>query len=192
MLYLASASPRRLELLQQLGIQPKQQFSLDIDETPFANEAPEAYVQRLALEKARAGVNYLQQQQLPAGAVLGSDTAVVQGEVIYGKPQDAEDAARMLHSLAGKTHEVMTAVAICQGEREVWRLSRSSVHFAALSAAQIQAYIATEEPFGKAGAYAIQGRAAAFIRHLEGSYSGVMGLPLYETAALLDALNISI
>jgi septum formation protein len=183
---LASASPRRQELLRQIGVEHFVAVA-DLDESVLPGESPAAYVQRLALAKARAVAARADSRGLP---VLGADTAVVVGGVIFGKPADAEDARRMLTSLAGCDHQVLSAVALVAGARENLRLSESRVRFAALRSADIEAYIASGEPFGKAGGYAIQGRAAAFIAHLEGSYSGVMGLPLFETASLLATAGL--
>ena len=187
-IYLASASPRRQELLQQIGVE----FTLlhvDIDETPLPGEPPEAFVRRLALEKARAG-----RRQLDAGdaqPVLGADTAVVIGDTIMGKPQDREHGVAMLQALSGRTHQVMTAVALV-GDHEAVRVSTSDVTFDTLGDAACGAYWSSGEPVDKAGGYAIQGLAAAFVTRLEGSYSGVVGLPLNETAALLREFDMYI
>lgn len=187
-IYLASASPRRQELLQQIGVE----FSLlqvEVDETPVPDENPEAFVRRLALEKARAG-----RAQLDAGdtqPVLGADTAVVIGDTIMGKPHDREHGVAMLQALSGRTHKVMTAVALV-GDHEAVRISTSHVTFDTLGMAACDAYWSSGEPVDKAGGYAIQGLAAAFVTYLEGSYSGVVGLPLYETAALLGEFDIYI
>lgn len=180
--YLASHSPRRRELLSQIHV-AYETLTIEIDETRLADESPVAYVQRVALLKARAGV-----EQLPAGQhspVLGADTTVVLDGECLGKPVDDADAARMLRRISGRQHEVLTAVTLISNKGEQSALSRSRVSFAELTEQQIQRYCASGEPLGKAGAYAIQGRAAAFICDLQGSYSGVMGLPLYETAQLL-------
>ena len=187
-IYLASASPRRQELLQQIGVE----FTLlnvDIDETPLPGEQPEAFVRRLAQEKARAG-----RRQLPASdacPVLGADTAVVIGDTIMGKPHDRDHGVAMLQALSGCTHQVMTAVVLV-GDREAVRLSTTDVAFDTLDAAVCEAYWSSGEPLDKAGGYAIQGLAAAFVTRLNGSYSGVVGLPLYETAALLREFDIYI
>jgi septum formation protein len=183
MIVLASASPRRCQLLHQIGVEFRQVIT-DIPEIPQPGEAPEDFVQRLALDKARAGL------ALSSGLpVLGADTEVVLHGEIFGKPTNAANAARMLGKLAGQTHTVLSAVALSDGIREAVRLNITEVRFATLDEAEINAYIATGEPFGKAGGYAIQGRAAMFIESITGSYSGVMGLPLYETAALLRAFR---
>lgn len=185
MLYLASQSPRRSDLLARLGV-PFTTLALDVVEQRACDESPLAYVQRVAGDKARAGVARLAGQPAPFW-VLGSDTEVVLGDRVYGKPADAADAAAMLASLAGQTHQVITAVALCvsDGGCEVISVI-SEVTFAALDAAAIDAYVASGEPMGKAGGYAIQGQAERYVSRLCGSYSGVMGLPLQQTAALLQ------
>ena len=182
-LILASASPRRRELLSQLGVQFEVVVA-DIDETPVAGEAAEVYVVRMALEKARA----VRARLGDAGAlVLGSDTAVVIDDEILGKPRDRADGLAMLARLSGRVHHVYTAVAsVGPAGREASRLSVSSVTWRSVSEAERVAYWATGEPRDKAGGYAIQGKAAVFVSRLEGSFSGVMGLPLFETAALLE------
>lgn len=196
-LYLASASPRRRQLLEQLDLQFKVR-SADIDETPLADEEPAAYVQRLALAKAQAVYQLLCEAlaQAPNEPVLGADTSVVLDGQIFGKPADEQQARAMLSQLSAQTHAVMTGIALVfvdsQGQRQhLSTLNISQVRFTALSSQDIDHYIASGEPFGKAGAYAIQGRGAAFIEHLQGSYSGVMGLPLFETAQLLRRLTES-
>ena len=193
--YLASRSPRRRELLAQIGVR----FHLllfrsrpgedpDVDERPLGNEAPDGYVERLARAKADAGWRRMVQRNLPHAPVLAADTTVALEGHIFGKPADREEAAEMLAQLAGRTHEVLTAVALKQDEWLESALSRSEVRFKALSAREIEQYVTSGESDDKAGAYAIQGRAARFIVELRGSYSGVMGLPLYETAELLERL----
>lgn len=184
MIYLASASPRRCELLQQLAI-PFQQLITDIDETAKPHESPQQLVQRLAYEKAMAA-QALAQHDYP---ILGADTIVVKDNQIYGKPQDAAQAADMLQNLSNRCHQVMTAIALIDGRQCQQALSVSQVCFAPLSETMIAAYVQTGEPLDKAGAYAIQGVAAAFIKELKGSYSGVMGLPLYETWQLLQNMQ---
>ncbi|MEN8108791.1 MAG: Maf family protein, partial [Pseudomonadota bacterium] len=182
------ASPRRQELLRQIGID----FTLlkvDVDEVRRPGETAAAFVERLALDKARAG-----HALLDAGdktPVLGADTAVVIDDTIMGKPRDREHGIAMLQSLSGRIHQVMTAVALVGGH-EVVRLSHSSVTFATLATADCEAYWDSGEPADKAGGYAIQGLAAAFVTHLDGSYSGVVGLPLNETVALLKEFGIKI
>jgi septum formation protein len=153
-------------------------------------EAPSAYVRRVTGLKLDAAMQRLAHRGLPAAPVLCSDTTVSRGRVLYGKPADARDAERMLAELAGTTHRVLTAVAIQQGWHRVEALSDSRVTFAPMTQRQIRDYVATGEPMGKAGAYAVQGRAAAWIVRLAGSYSGIMGLPLFETAGLLGALGV--
>jgi septum formation protein len=189
LLTLASASPRRRELLAQLGL-VCQVRPVDIDESPRAAEAPEAYVRRLAREKARAAwERHAEGDGLP---VLGSDTTVVLDGEILGKPVDAAEAQVMLARLSGRTHEVLTAVAVVQGACECAMLSRSHVSLREITAAERAAYAVSGEPLDKAGGYAIQGMGAVFVERLEGSYSGVMGLPLYETAQLLAEFGIAV
>lgn len=185
-LFLASKSPRRAQLLGQLGLH-FETLDVDIVEHPLPGEHAEDYVRRLAREKAGAG--FLQMAGIPDACVIGSDTEVVLDGEIFGKPADADDAARMLRRLSGREHRVLTAVAIVSAGREAECVQASTVRFADLDAAAIARYVASGEPLGKAGAYAIQGHAAAFIEHLSGSYSGVMGLPLYETAQLLAKMT---
>jgi septum formation protein len=187
MLYLASQSPRRRELLQLLGVD---YLALDIDvpETRAAGESPEDYVSRVAYDKAREGLGSLPRA---AGAiVLGSDTEVVLDGEVFGKPADAAQAATMLRRLSGRTHAVISAVWGVSAAQTRHELCVSRVRFAPLDEATIATYVATGEPFGKAGAYAIQGRGAALVEHLDGSYSGVMGLPLFETARLLHGFGV--
>lgn len=185
-LVLASTSPRRRELLAQLGV-PFEVLAVAVDERPLPAELAADHVCRLALAKARAGAG----ERDPRACVLGADTVVVLDGEIFGKPADRDDAVAMLRRLSGRTHAVLSAVARVRGGAHTVRLSESQVTFRALSAAEIAAYCDTGEPLDKAGAYAIQGRAAAFIRHLEGSYSGVMGLPLFETAELLAGAGVA-
>ena len=186
-LILASASPRRQALLKQVGIAFRQQVA-EIDETPLENEAAEDYVVRLALEKARAVRQHSVTGRLP---VLGADTAVVIDGRLLGKPESLAHARQMLQLLSGREHRVMSAVALVRG-REAVQLSVSRVWFRPLSENEIDAYWRTGEPQDKAGAYAIQGVGAIFIERLEGSYTGVMGLPLYETGRLLQDFGIQI
>ena len=182
MLYLASRSPRRRELLGLLGLEPGL-LDLDIVEQRQPGEPPLDYVNRVAREKAGAGL--LQVLGAPGALVLGADTEVVLGDEVFGKPADATEAAAMLGRLAGRTHSVLTAVWVMSAGREAHAISTSSLRFASLSEAEIAAYVASGEWQGKAGGYAIQGAAAAFVERLEGSHSGVMGLPLHETYRLL-------
>ena len=183
---LASQSPRRRELLRQIGVD-FELLPVDIDETPLAGETPEACVQRLALGKARAG--RAGQSAASVLPVMGADTIVVAGDAVLGKPADRGAAIEMLQLLSGSTHRVITAVALA-GDHEAVCMNTSHVTFRTLTARECEAYWETGEPQDKAGAYAIQGLAAMFITRLEGSYSGVMGLPLYETAALLQEFGI--
>ena len=186
-LFLASKSPRRRQLLEQLGLD-FDVLEVDLLEQPTAGEPPEDYVRRLAREKAGAGL--LQVAAVPGAIVIGSDTEVVLDGEIFGKPADADAARAMLRRLSGREHRVLTAVAVVDAGRELEAMNESRVHFGALTEAEIDAYLRTGEPFGKAGAYAIQGQAAALIEHLSGSHSSVMGLPLYETARILREFGI--
>jgi septum formation protein len=194
-IYLASQSPRRRQLLEQLGVRhelllPDAGEDSEALEEVHPGEAPARYVRRVTQRKLDAAVARLQRRGLPPAPVLCSDTTVAMGRTIYGKPADARDAARMLRELSGHTHRVLTAVAVHAGRRRADVLSDSRVTFAALSPAEIRAYVASGEPMGKAGAYAVQGRAAAHIRRIDGSYTGIMGLPLHETAGLLKSLGV--
>lgn len=185
-LILASASPRRRELLQQIGVKFRVEVA-DIDETPLSAETPAAYVARLALGKAqKVAANN------PGCVVLGSDTTVVLDDEILGKPENDADARRILATLAGRCHQVMTAVALVRDDQQRQQTVITQVHFAALTAAQIAAYVATGEPADKAGAYGIQGLGAVLVDAIDGSYSNVVGLPLTETAAMLQEFNIPI
>ncbi len=183
---LASASPRRRELLLQLGV-PHEVLAVDVDESALAGESAQHLVTRLARTKALAGLR----RDGGARAVLGADTVVVVDDLVCGKPVDRADALRMLDLLAGRRHRVMTAVAIAaRGNSQVVEaLSCTDVTLRAIGSAEAAAYWDSGEPAGKAGGYAIQGRGAQFIEHISGSYSGVMGLPLYETAQLLQAVQ---
>ncbi|MDO4998075.1 MAG: nucleoside triphosphate pyrophosphatase [Neisseria sp.] len=189
-LYLASASPRRREILHNLGFE-LEVFVKEIDETPQANETAAAYVARMAREKNLAAQNAWQQlHHTPADApIVSADTTVALAQQILGKPENAADARAMLRALSGNTHQVLTAVCISwQGEmREI--VQSSDVRFKELSDEEIERYIATGEPMDKAGAYGIQGLAGVFIADLAGSFTGVMGLPVYETCQLLAELN---
>jgi septum formation protein len=195
-IYLASQSPRRRQLLEQLGIAhelllPDPHEDSEALEAVLAGEAPAAYVRRVTALKLDAALQRLQRRGLPPAPVLCSDTTVARGRTIYGKPADAADAARMLRELSGATHRVLTAVAVGLGRRRLERVNDSRVTFDRWTPAQIRAYVAGGEPMGKAGAYAIQGGAAAHISRISGSYTGIMGLPLYETAGLLRAFGIA-
>jgi septum formation protein len=196
-IYLASQSPRRSQLLDQMGVAhqlllPDAQEDAEALEAVQANEAPKAYVQRVTRLKLQAAIARLQRRGLPDAPVLCADTTVALGRSILGKPADAADAARMLRSLSGTTHRVLTAIAVGDGTRTVQACCESRVRFASMTEAAIAAYVATGEPMGKAGAYGVQGRAAAHIAHISGSYSGIMGLPVFETAQALRALGVSV
>ena len=182
MLYLASRSPRRSELLARLGV-AFGVLEVDVPEARVPGEPPADYVRRVAREKAGAGL--LAVVGTPGAVVLGSDTEVVLGDEVFGKPRDAADAAAMLRRLSGRTHQVLSSVWLVAADREVQAMSASDVTFGPLDDARITDYVATGECDGKAGAYAIQGIAEAFVSRLDGSHSGVMGLPLHETARLL-------
>jgi septum formation protein len=184
---LASASDRRSRLLAQIGVRHRA-VAADIDETPRAGESPAAYVERLASGKARA-VACAGDGRLRC-PVLAADTTVVLRGRIFGKPTDEPECVAMLSALAGRTHEVLTAVALFHDERLRQATSTSYVTFRSIDEAECRRYWATGEPAGKAGGYAIQGLGAVFVQHLEGSFSGVMGLPLFETATLLDAAGV--
>lgn len=190
MLHLASRSPRRHALLARLGV-PFSAVDLDVPELRAPGETPDGYVARVALDKARAGLEKAATDD-PQAWVLRADTEVVLDDRVYGKPADAAGAREMLASLAGRTHRVVTALALVGHGRELTGRVVSEVGFASMSPAQIDDYVATGEPMGKAGAYAIQGVAGCFVRHLDGSYSGVMGLPLYETAELLRRAGFTV
>lgn len=187
MLYLASKSPRRRELLARLGL-PFSILDLDIPEQRDPAESPHDYVQRVALDKARAGLRQVAQED--DAIVLGSDTEVVLGDEVFGKPVDAADAAAMLRRLSGRTHQTVSVVSLVSSAREVQAVSVTEVTFADLDDTLIERYLATGEWDGKAGAYAIQGMAEAFVTRLSGSYSGVMGLPVHETAQLLRGFDL--
>jgi septum formation protein len=198
-IYLASRSPRRRELLRQIGVgfevlslREGRDRGADVDETPLADESPDDYVMRVCIAKVDAGWRRLEERRMPKLTilpVLAADTTVCADGRILGKPADRAEARAMLRSLSGREHRVVTAVAARHGDRLETAMSESHVRFVTLSEQDIAAYAATDEPMDKAGAYAIQGRAAAFIAELRGSYSGVMGLPLRETAMLLAQLR---
>ena len=191
-IYLASQSPRRRELLKQIGVyyellllrsDPRRQIT--VDETPFDDEAPLDYVQRICRAKAEAGWDTLLLRNLPRLPVLAADTTVTLDGKILGKPDDKEHAAEILRMLSGRQHQVLTAVAVAFEERVELRLSATTVTFDTLNEERIRRYLLTHEAHDKAGAYGIQGQAGAFVQRIEGSYTGVMGLPLYETVELL-------
>ncbi len=188
-IYLASQSPRRRELLEQIGIYSKV-MTADVDESPAPKEAPAEYVIRLALEKARVVQAMLgDHEMLP---VLAADTAVVVGHEILGKPVNRDDALAMMQRLSGRSHKVLTGVALVDEHTARSRLSVSHVTFRQITEAEALAYWNSGEPQDKAGGYAVQGLGAMFISHLQGSYSGVMGLPLFETAELLQSVGVEL
>lgn len=196
-IYLASRSPRRRELLRQIGVSfelvPLREGpgrSADIDETPHAGESADDYVLRVTGDKARAASRIIAARRVVMRPVLAADTTVVCDADILGKPATAEEAADMIGRLAGRMHRVLTAVAIAAADRLETRVSESRVWFRSLDAAEIRRYVASGESHDKAGSYAVQGLAAAFITRIDGSYSGIMGLPLAETAELLRSYGI--
>jgi septum formation protein len=195
--YLASQSPRRAQLLAQIGVAHRL-LPADADEdaealeTALPGEAPELYVRRVTRLKLAAARGRLSRRGLPPAPLLCADTTVALGRRILGKPADAAQATAMLQALSGRTHRVLTAVAVHDGRRAHGALSLSHVRFGSMPAAAIAAYVAGGEPFGKAGAYAIQGAIAAWIVHIDGSHSGIMGLPLFETAALLRRCGVAV
>lgn len=197
-IYLASKSPRRRELLKQIGIHfellliREQAPRVDVDEAPTPGETAHAYVERVCKLKAEAALAVMRQRRLTLRPVLTADTTVALDGQIFGKPVDQADARRMLSLLSGESHQVLTAVAVAVGDEVKLVLTTSFVTFAKLSEDDIKRYIETGEPMGKAGAYAVQGLAAKFIVKLSGSYSGVMGLPLYETATLLRQCGVPV
>jgi len=196
-IYLASQSPRRRQLLEQLGVRhelllPDVGEDTESIEAVLPGEAPARYVHRVTGLKLDAALERLKRRGLPAAPVLCSDTTVALGRTIYGKPEDARDAARMLRELSGTTHRVLTAIAVAHRGKRLRALSDSRVTFAVMTPAQIKRYVQSGEPLGKAGAYAVQGQAAAHISHINGSYSGIMGLPMHETAQLLRAFGFRI
>ena len=196
-IYLASQSPRRRELLKQIGVNFEMLLlraetgrGMDVDEAPFEHEIPEEYVRRICREKAAAGYAVLRYRGLPAAPVLAADTAVILDGKIMGKPDNPVHAAGMLRLLSGREHQVLTGVAVAMGERIEVAVSSSAVRFVGLDEERIRRYLLTGEGKDKAGGYAIQGLAGAFVASLSGSYSGVVGLPLCETVALLKHFNI--
>ena len=197
-IYLASKSPRRRELLKQIGVHfellmmREQSPRIDVDEVPLRDETAHAYVQRIVLLKAAAAVKVMRERRLPQRLILTADTTVTIDGAVLGKPVDRDDAVRMLKRLAGDSHQVLTAIAVAFDKEVKHVLSTSFVSFAPLSEAEIKRYVDSGEPMDKAGGYAVQGLAAKFIAKLSGSYSGVMGLPLYETTALLRQCGLQI
>lgn len=197
-IYLVSASPRRRELLRQIGVnfetlllRSNPARDLDVDETPAPGEPVEDYVRRIAVSKATAGWRRISERKLIVHPVLAADTAVCLDGKIFGKPVNRENAIEMLGKLSGREHEVLTAVACAFGEKLEVAVSSSRVRFCELTDQDIRDYVATGEPMDKAGGYAIQGMAARFIERVEGSYSGVMGLPLFESGQLLKEMGIT-
>lgn len=196
-IYLASQSPRRRQLLEQLGVRyelllPDAGEDSEALEIALENEAPARYAKRVTGLKLDAASARLTRRQLPPAPILCADTTVALGRTIYGKPDDSCHAERMLSELSGRMHRVLTAVSIQSGQHRFGALSSSSVSFESMTAGQISRYVATGEPLGKAGAYAIQGRVSMHITRINGSYSGIMGLPLWETALLLRAAGLDI
>jgi len=193
--YLASQSPRRAQLLDQIHVAHRplladRDENVEALEEPLGNETPEAYVRRVALLKLQAARRRLARRRLPEAPILAADTTVALGRRMLAKPADAAEAEAMLRALSGRTHRVLTAVAVSHGRESPLRVSVSRVRFAALSATAIEQYVQSGEPMGKAGAYAVQGRIAAWIERIDGSYSGVMGLPLFETRELLAMARV--
>ena len=191
--YLASQSPRRRQLLEQMGVRYELLLATPDEDTELLErvmpgEAPLTYVKRVTKLKLEAAVLRMQTRQLPLAPVLCADTTVALGRNILGKPENEQDALRILKTLSGQTHRVLTAVAVASGRRRLLSVSVSKVTFAPMKLSEIKAYVATGEPFGKAGAYGIQGVAAAYISDIQGSYTGIMGLPLFETAELLKTI----
>lgn len=196
-IYLASKSPRRRQLLEQLGVHyelllPDEDEDAESLEAELPDEEPASYVQRVTQLKLDAALNRLIARGLPMAPVLCSDTTVALSNTIFGKPANEADAVRMLSALAGQTHRVLTAVAVGSAQQREHCLSVSQVTFAVMTASDVLGYVASGEPMDKAGAYAVQGRAAAYISHMSGSYSGIMGLPMFETAQLLRAFGFKI
>lgn len=194
--YLASQSPRRRQLLAQIGVRHELLLAgpdedAEALEAERAGELPAAYVERVTLAKLGAARTRLQRSGKPAAPILCADTTVALGRRILGKPRDADDAVATLQALSGRTHRVLTAVAVASGHRRWLAVNVSRVHFAAIPPKAIAAYVASGEPFGKAGAYAIQSGIAAWIERIDGSHSGIMGLPLYETAQLLRRAGVA-
>jgi septum formation protein len=195
-IYLASQSPRRRQLLEQLGVKyelllPEAQEDAEAIEAVIGQEAPAAYVKRVTDLKLDAALQRMHNRGLPPAPVLCSDTTVALGRTIYGKPTGKGDAQRILSELSGRTHRVLTALSLGTQQHRLQTMSTSRVTFASLTQPQIADYVDSGEPMGKAGGYAVQGRAASFISHISGSYTGIMGLPLFETAQLLSCLKTS-
>ena len=195
--YLASQSPRRRQLLEQIGVRHELLVAdggedVEALEATRAGELPAHYVERVTRAKLRAAIARHAKRKLAPAPIVCADTAVAVGTTILGKPADADDAARMLALLAGRTHRVLTAVAVAANGRSRLAVNVSRVRFAAIAPERIARYVASGEPFGKAGAYAIQSAAAAWIERIDGSYTGIMGLPLHETAVLLEWAGVAV
>jgi septum formation protein len=202
-IYLASQSPRRSQLLDQIGVAHQILVAdaaenaiedAELLEVALKNEAPKAYVMRVTNLQLDAAVRRMKNRGLPAAPILCADTTVCMGRVIYGKPENTADAAKMLAELSGKTHRVLTSIAVAYGaggKKRLQALSESKVSFAPMAKAQIASYVATGDPMGKAGSYGVQGMAAGMIARISGSYSGIMGLPLFETTQLLRQIGFS-
>lgn len=196
-IYLASASPRRRQLLDQIGVAHRLLLADGAEdaeqlEAELAGELPADYVRRVTLAKLQAARQRLQRRRLPPAPILCADTTVAAGRRILGKPRSADEAAATLRLLSGRTHRVLTAVAVGSARQIEVELNVSRVHMAGLSERSIQRYVASGEPFGKAGAYAVQGRIAAWIERIEGSHTGIMGLPLFETTRLLARARVTL
>jgi len=197
--YLASQSPRRHQILRDIGASFKPLDLIegvgpdaDFDESILEGENPLAYVSRVSMLKARAGQQYLRKSRLVNAPVLSADTTVAINEIILGKPVDENDARQMLERLSGQTHDVISVVSMCCEDKMEQKTSVTEVTMKQLSNDEIQRYIESNEPFGKAGGYGIQGQASLFISRIEGSYSGVMGLPIFETARLLESFGFNL
>jgi len=195
--YLASQSPRRRQLLEQIGVRHELLVAdggedVEALEATRAGELPAHYVERVTRAKLRAAIARHAKRKLAPAPIVCADTAVAVGTTVLGKPADADDAARMLALLAGRTHRVLTAVAVAANGRSRLAVNVSRVRFAAIAPERIARYVASGEPFGKAGAYAIQSAAAAWIERIDGSYTGIMGLPLHETAVLLEWAGVAV
>ena len=195
--YLASQSPRRRQLLEQLGVSyelllPDATEDAEALETVLSSESPKSYVQRVTMLKLSAAMIRMKRRGLSPAPVLCSDTTVALGPSILGKPHDTGHAQMMLGALSGQTHRVLTSVAVGSARRKLQALSVSTVRFAPMTKQQIKRYVASGESMGKAGSYAVQGRAAAFIEHINGSYSGIMGLPMFETAQILREFGFKV
>jgi septum formation protein len=197
-IYLASKSPRRRDLLKQIGVRYELLLMrenaprTDVDEAPLAEETPHAYVERVVKIKTEIAKRVMRERKLAPRPILCADTTIGFEGNVLGKPEDRDDAARMLTKLSGQTHQVLTAVMVATADEDLLSLTTSFVTFAPLTEAQIRTYVSTGEPMDKAGAYGVQGRAARFISKISGSYSAIVGLPLFETAELLKRAGIDV